>query len=629
MRCTAHTISGYPNIIDDVISGRESEIDYHSIHGVGEKSLRRIIDNLKENYGISDVLAMLQPLGITYKMIKKMLSGYSSPEIFKQELKKNPYILTKLKGLGFRRVDDLVLKLYPDMRVSEKRTIAFLRYYFQWLGENEGDTWILVSTFDEMVKEIIPDCFDIYKEIFEQEKETSTFLHIEDNKIGLQQYRRKEFDVIDILKYLNSIQTKFDIDFDNSVKAAEARQGFEYTEEQVESLRKCCASNVSLICGGAGVGKTSLLRGLISIYKNYSIACCALSAKAAQRIFEATAFPAMTIHRLLKYNGVTFAFNAKDRLPQDVIIIDEASMINTSLFLSLLSAIKEGCKVIICGDDGQLPPIGYGNSFHDLLNLDLFPACKLTKIMRQAAKSGIITDAWSIRNNINPLDRYELKTVRGELLDMTYMFREKPEAMRDLAIKLYLSVLEKNGGNVEEIALITPCKRNRTNCTQDINQIILDCLIPAGTVNSIKYGSKEFREGARIIQVVNDYKQDVYNGEMGYIRSICSRDNKGKKEQVVIAEFGNKTVEYKRSNLDDIELGYCLTVHKMQGSGVQNVIVIIDNTHYKLLDSCLLYTALTRAIKKCLLISEPSAFTRCIKTKASDRRTWLSLIYNS
>ena len=618
-------LAAYPNVVDDVINGRE--IDCNKIKGVGQKSWDKIKENLLENYGISDILVMLQPLGISYKMIKKLLAGYASPELLKQELNRNPYILTKLKGLGFKRVDDLVLKLFPDMRENEKRVIAFLRYYFQWLGENDGDTWIPVTTLNSTVREIIPECEPIYHRIFAEEKEKPAFLFIEDDKVGLKEYRRKEYSCRDILVYLNNIVTKYQVDFDKGVKIAEEQQGFSYTEEQIESLKKCCQSNVVLICGGAGVGKTSLLRGLIAIYRNYSIACCALSAKAAQRIYEATGYKATTIHRLLKYNGTDFTYNEQNRLIEDVIIIDEASMINTSLFLHLLSAIKEGSKVIICGDDGQLPPIGYGNTFHDLLNLDLVTTCKLTKIMRQAAKSGIITDAWSVRNNINPLDRYELKITRGELLDMTYMFRDNREAMRDLAVKLFFKTFEKYG-NVEDIAIITPCKRNRTNCTQDINRIILDRLIPQGTAIEMTYGDKVFREGARIIQIVNDYQQDVFNGEMGYVKRIYrKKDIDGKPYELLEADFGGKIVAYKRSELDKIELGYCLTVHKMQGSGVKYVIVLIDNTHFKLLDSCLLYTGLTRAISKCLLIAEPQAFDKCIKTKASDRRTWLSLCY--
>ena len=620
-------LAAYPNVVDDVINGRE--INYRKIKGIGEKSWNKIRDNLIKNYGVADIITMLRPYGVTVKMVQKLLSSYSSPQILKQELEKNPYILTKLKGLGFKRVDDLALKLVPKMRNSEERTIAFLRYYFQWLGENEGDTWIPVNQLDTSVREIIPECEEHYKRISEEEKATPRFLHIEDNMIGLQEYYNKEHSCVGKLRYLDAIKTDYQVNIQKGIEIAERQQGFTYTPEQIESLKKCCESNVVLICGGAGVGKTSLLRGLIAIYRNYSIACCALSAKAAQRIYEATGHPATTIHRLLKYNGIAFGVNPQNPLFENIIIIDEASMINTSLFLSLLSAIKEGSKVIICGDDGQLPPIGYGNTFHDLLNLDLFNSCKLTKIMRQAAKSGIITDAWAVRNNTNPLDKYELKITRGELQDMTYMFRDDRKTMRDLAIKIFLKTLEKYG-NIEDIAIITPCKKNRTNCTQDINNIILNTLIPRDSNNEITYGDKVFREGARIIQVVNDYKQDVFNGEMGYVRKIYTRCNdKGKTEQVLEAEFGDKTVIYRKQDLDNVELGYCLTIHKMQGSGIKYVIVVIDNTHYKLLDSCLLYTGLTRAVKKCLLIAEPQAYDRCIRTKASDRRTWISLCYQN
>ena len=401
---------------------------------------------------------MLQPLGVSYRMIKRLLSAYSSPEIFKQTLYNNPYILTKIKGLGFKRVDDLVRKLNPEMLVSEKRTVAFLRYYFQFIGENDGNTYITVAELNTAIREHIPECEGIYKDIFDKEVASSAFLHIDDNKVGLQRYYRKEHAVVNYLKNLDSANNYFQIDFDKGVKIAENQQGFEYTEEQIQCLKKCCQSNVVLICGGAGVGKTSLLRGLIAIYRNYSIACCALSAKAAQRIFEATGHPATTIHRLLCFDGNKFVHDESNPLNEQVIIVDEASMINTSLFLSLVSAVRRNCKVIICGDDGQLPPIGYGNSFHDLLNLDLFNSCKLTKIMRQAAKSGIITDAWAVRNNTNPLSRYELKMVRGELKDMTYMFRDNRDTMQKLAIKVCFSALDKCNGNVEDVALIVPCK---------------------------------------------------------------------------------------------------------------------------------------------------------------------------
>ena len=238
--------------------------------------------------------------------------------------------------------------------------------------------------------------------------------------------------------------------------------------------------------------------------------------------------------------------------------------------------------------------------------------------MRQAEKSGIVTDAAKIRENISPLDRPELKVSTGELNDMTYMFRDNREGMRELAIKLYLKAIEQSG--VDNTIIITPCKQNRTNSTFEINNIIQDELIP-DTVQSIKFGIKEFRVGAKVIQRSNNYDLNVFNGEVGFITDIFKCDGKN----MVRIDFGNgKIIDFEQSLLADVELAYALTCHLTQGSEYQNVICIIDNTHYKLLDSCLLYTAITRAKKKCLLIAEPSAFRRCIQNKASDRNTWLS-----
>lgn len=616
----------YPNVVQDILDNKD--IDYNAIKGIGKKTWDKICENVIKNYGVADIITLLQPLGVTYNMINKLIQHYPTPEIAKQELQRNPYILTRIHGLGWQRVDDIALKLYPQFRESDIRTLAFLKYYLRGLGENEGHTYMRLDALNEEVNTHIPECYEVYQSIIEKQKHNGLFLHFEDDLIGLQEYYDTEYEVVNILKHLNSINSYFSIDFEAGRQRAENAQSFKFTDEQIECLKQCCQGNVVLISGGAGVGKSTILRGIVNIYQKYSIACCALSAKAAQRIKEATGHDAMTIHRLLGYDGRKFKFDVNAKLPYNVLIIDEASMINTSLFYHLLCAVNEGTKVIVCGDDGQLPPIGYGNSFHDLLNLDLFNSCKLTKIMRQAAKSGVIVDAWQIRNNKNPLQRYEHKIVRGELGDMTYMFRTNREAMRDLAINLFFKSIEN--GSVEDTVIITPCKQNRVNCTQEINNIILDRLIPDDGKLSARYGQKVFRVGTRVMQIVNDYKNNVYNGEMGYVDKIYhAHDNNGKYLCIDIAfgDDGQKVVSYKQSELCNIELAYCLTVHKMQGSGVKNVIVLIDNTHFKLLDSCLLYTGLTRTIKKCLLIAEPNAFERCIKTKASKRRTWLSLEY--
>ncbi len=397
-----------------------------------------------------------------------------------------------------------------------------------------------------------------------------------------------------------------------------------FTDEQKEAIRKCCETNVSLISGQAGTGKSTILRALTTIYKNRMIKCCALSAKAANRIKEATDHDASTIHRLLRYNGGLFECDKNNPLSCEMLIVDEASMINLDIFGNIFEAVKMGTKVVICGDDEQLPPIGCGNIFHDLLKFENYNCCKLTKILRQAEKSGIISDSRKIRQNLFPVERPERKIVTGVLQDMTYAFRNDREEIRDLAIKSYMKSVA--GSGIENTIIIMPCKQNRVNCTEEINRIVLDALIPYNG-KSLCLGNKEFRVGARVIQRVNNYNNNVFNGEMGTVTDIDTE------KFIMLVDFGesvensgnNKVIEYNYDTLGEIELAYALTIHVTQGSGYDNVIVLIDNSHYKLLDSCLLYTAVTRAKKRCLLIAEPSAFEKCINSKASERKTWLML----
>lgn len=610
----------YPNVVDDVMNGKE--IDYSVIHGVGEYTWNKIKKNIFDNYAMSDLLVYLQPLGITFKMLSKLLGDEPNPVLLQQKIKEDPYVLTKIKGLGFKTVDAMALKLNPDIKVSQKRLVAFLNYYFVELGESTGNTLVNKTVIDNIISNDYPECTEIYNDLIEHEKTGGLFLCIIGDDIGLARYHNAEMSVYNLLQAIDTADSsdKFEIDIEKGIKSAESIQGFNFADEQKECINNICQHNVSLLTGKAGAGKSSVLRAVTEIYKDYSIACCALSAKAAQRIIETTGHDAMTIHRLLQFNPSRgWGFNEENPLPFDIVILDEASMVNIPLFKVLLSAISLGTKVILCGDDGQLPPIGYGNLFHDLLEHNCFHSFKLKQIHRQAAKSGIISDAAKIRNNENPLSKPATKVVTGELQDMTYMFRDNREGMRNLAVKLFLKAIEQDG--VENTIIITPCKQDRINSTFEINKIIQDKLFPSPK-KSIKIGVKEFRVGDRIIQTVNDYEINVMNGETGYVTDIVDNNT-------IMVRFDNKSeMMYTRDNCANIELAYALTIHKTQGSGYKNVICIIDNTHYKLLDSCLLYTGITRAVKKCLLIAEPSAFRQCIRNKASDRNTWLKNFFD-
>lgn len=622
-------LSQYPNIVEEMINGTDN-VDLNLLKGIGKYTYESIKEKVLDNYVISDILILLQPLGVKYPTIKKLLMGEPNPALLKEKLIDNPYIMLDIRGFGFKTVDGLALKLNPEIKISAKRTYAFIKYYFKELGNGQGHTWVTVDTLENAVRDNIPECLDVYNTVVENEKERDMILHFDGDRVGLKEYYKLERDIFDILKEIQGYPA-LEISEENITKGieqAETEQGFTLTDEQREIVLKSLNDNVCIIVGFAGTGKTTISRALLNIYKQaeYSISCCALSAKAAQRITEATGMESSTIHRLLGYSPQGFVCNHQNPLNADVILVDEGSMINSYVFCALLSAIKEGAKVIICGDNRQLPPIGYGNIFGDLLTkTDCFSISRLTKVLRQAEKSGILMDANKIRSGQYPIEQPELKIVNGELQDMTYMFRDSREGLQKIAVKTYLKAIEQDG--MDEVVIITPRKEHCENSTLEINKQIVDILADKNG-RSMKMGQKEFFVGSKVMQMDNNYEKNVFNGEVGYITDI--RDYQEGKEKVVqfTVEFKLndqlKKVVYNRNELDQLDLAYAMTVHKSQGSGYKTVIIITDMTHYTLLDTCLLYTAITRAKKRCLLLSEPSAFKMCMNNnKSKSRQTWL------
>ena len=621
----------YPNIVEDIVNGNDN-VDIKSLNGIGKTTYNLIKKNVLDNYIISDILILLQPLGVKYSMIKRLLMGEPNPVLLKDKLIDNPYIMLDLKGFGFKTVDSLALKLNPEIKISAKRTYAFIKYYLKEIGNSQGHTWLNMNVLENAVRDNIPECLDVYNDLIDVEQQTERILHFDGDKVGLLSYYTMERDIFNILQEIQSYPSLKveDDDIEKGIAQAEKEQGFKLTDEQRHVVNSSLNDNVCVIAGKAGCGKTTISRALLNIYKhaNYSIVCCALSAKAAQRITEATGFSASTIHRLLGVspgnNG--FLHNYNNPLDADVILIDECSMINSYIYHAVVSAIKEGAKIIMCGDNRQLPPIGYGNIFGDLLlKTDKLHISHLTKVLRQAEKSGILSDANKIREGVMPIEQPELRIVNGELQDMIYMFRDTREGLRNIAVKSYLAAIEQDG--MDEVVIITPRKENCENSTLEINLKLSDLLLDKqGKI--MKIGKKEYLVGSKVMQIDNNYEKNVFNGEVGYIKNI-EEVQEGKEKTVKFeVEFKLndqiRTITYTRNELDQLDLAYAMTIHKSQGSGYKTVIILIDMTHYTLLDTCLLYTAITRAKKRCLLLAEPSAFKMCMNNnKSKSRQTWL------
>lgn len=621
----------YPNIVDDVISGRE--IDLTHVHGIKEKSFAKIKEKIINTYSMSELLMMLQPLGITFNTIQKIYSIESNVEVLKKMIKKNPYILTRIRGLGFKKVDNIAMKINPDIRVSRERLIAFLDYYFVEMGNKDGHTYCEFAKLDRDVKSQLNDCYDIFLQFIENEKENPKYLFMGfEGLVGLMRYYNTEKSILEILNDIDKYSQKYSnnpkINYERSMEKTEKRLGFSLTEEQKYAVESTLDNGVTIITAKSGSGKTTCLNGIVDLYKDtHKIAMCSLSAKASRRMTEATNQEASTIHKLLGYGkgnkelGELYEYNANNRLPHDIVIIDEATMINAEIFLALLRAINPLGKVVIVFDNGQLPPIGYANVANDLLSSD-FNICTLTKVHRQAEASGILTDGNKIREQICPIDKPVVKEIHGELNDLCYMFREDRTQMRNILIKSYLKYVEELG--IENAVIIVPRKDTCTNSCAEINIIIQDELIK-NDVPFINRGDMKFKLGARVIQKTNNYDKGVVNGELGFIVDIWKDDEN--KEHFKVKFDDEKIVAFDRMDISDIQLSYALTCHSYQGSEIHTALVCVDNTHYSLLSSNWLYTAITRAKKRCLLVAEPSAFQMCIKNKLDNKRkTFLSLM---
>ena len=621
----------YPDIVDMVIDNKniDSEIDLNKLKGIKDFTWTIIKNKILDNYLMSDVLSLLSPYGISQKRIKQLFNEEPNPYLLKEKLLNDPYIITEIDGIGFKTADTIALKINSDLLISEQRVKGFIKDYLKNIGEDRGDTWIYLSELDSAIKENILEAESLYNEFIESEKQHETILHIEEDEekndymVGFHYYYWVESEIWDIINELNNQNNLYltQENIDEGIRIAEEIQGYKYTKEQLDVILNVLKKSFSVIVGLGGTGKTSITRAILNIYDQagYSIGACALSARAGKRLEEVSGFQAMTIHRLLGAQGLNqFLYNRYNKLPYNIIIVDEYSMIYSGLYLKLFEAINPGTKVILIGDVGQLPPLSYGSFPTDILSKENFQINKLTKVHRQAERSGIISDANKIRNGKDPLKGEKLlKTIHGELQDMYYICRNDRESLRKIAINTFLKSVEEVG--LDNVQIIVPRKKDCINSTEEINKIIQG-ILTSNTSSEIKHGKKSFKLNNKVMHIKNNYDLGVFNGEIGYIKEIGIKEN----QDYLIVEYPDKMIEYTRSELSELDLAWASTCHKIQGGQAKYIIGIIDNTHYTLLDQTFLYTMLTRGQERVLLLYEPYAYDRCLNNnKVKERNTWM------
>lgn len=637
---------------DDVIKLLENR-DVKSlmkIKGIGNQVALRMIDEYEESKDYSSIYMELGQLGFTHTFIKKLVDFYKSPDTVIDIVKNNPYDLLRVEGIGFKKADEVACKV-GITQYDIRRIKGFLLYYLNDQGE-AGRSYL---NYQDLMKALYDTLGFIPEEII-----NATAKQMIDNKdvvvldngskIALKKFYDLEKNIMNELFRLqiglvkvvendsnkvNSIHDdyiprSFNIgNWETITENVEEKQGFMFTDEQRAAIKLSLDNHVMALTGGAGVGKTSTANGICSLYSGYSILACALSGKASVRITEATGLPASTIHKALGYQNGEFMFNKENKLAVDIVLIDEATMINGTLFLSLLEAIPTGAKVIIMGDVQQLTPIGNCQVFADILDNNVLPVVKLSKPHRQALRSGIIPTSIKIANQQQIFDgNYTGNVIIGELEDMELDISGKgnDESISDKIIKHFQVELEKFH-DVMEVQICVPMRlRGELSC-YNLNSKIQSIYNPKlSNCNEIEIflekkndEAKKYiiRAGDKVINTKNNYKcinsegdtTPVFNGNMGIVKEI------EKNGMCTIDFIGVGEVLFTKSDCKNLELGYACTVHKLQGSGFCSTIVGLDNSSYIMNNSELLYTAITRAKKYCILVANNYAVVKAIQTK--------------
>ena len=470
----------------------------------------------------------------------------------------------------------------------------------------------------------------IFKESIEELIEDNELIAIKGGEVIVSKryYSSERAVALELLRLADTTILKEIKNIDEIISKVEEEQGFEFNNEQRDAIGKVVNNNVIAITGSGGTGKSTIARGIVMAVGKLNSAAISLSGKAGQRLSETTGLTGQTIHRFLGYNpNEGFKMNRDNQIDFDLVVLDEASMVDIGLFRRLLEAIPTGNKLVLLGDVHQLQAIGAGSVLLDIMNSGVILSEELTKIHRQAQKSGIITVANKVRKGERVIkSSFDGEEVVGELKDFKFIVQSNAKTSedritKDVILKEFTRHLD-NGESISDIQVIVPMKSRGKASTQRLNKEMQEIYNPYMDDESelITTRFKDeyiLRIGDKVICKKNNYKtvgingdeRPIFNGSMGIVKSI------DKMTQSLIIEFYNiGSVVIGKSIKGSIELAYAITIHSAQGSQWKNVIVGIDYSMYTMLNKELLYTAITRAEKYCTLVGENKAIGHAVRT---------------
>ena len=597
-------------------------LDHHSgrlreIPKVGPKKIASIVQGWREGKGTREVMIFTQTYGISAGKAAKIYRTYGPDSV--AIIKRDPYRLCRdIWGIGFATADRIALAVGLP-KDSPLRARAAIVFTLRTEADEAGHCWTSEPDLLLHAQELVGISVETLAEALKHELDAGRVVK-EGDRLYLRDLWVAERRVAAKLKDLLVSPPAFaPIDPDRAVAWWERKTGFTLAPAQLRAVRASVGSKVSIVTGGPGVGKTTIIRALVEIFQartgvhKITVQLGAPTGRAAKRMAESTGAPAQTLHRLLKYNPQTnaFTYNEERPLAGDVFIFDEMSMVDIRLMADLVVALPRRATLILVGDTDQLPSVGPGNVLRDLIASQTIPTSQLTEIFRQDSSGLIVRNA----HHVNAGEPFE---TRAGASDFYFVAQDDPAKALDLVLDFMVTRIPRHFHlePLQDVQVLTPMRRNLLGA-ENLNAAIQKRLNGAGP--GVVRGGMEFRAGDRVMQLRNNYDKDVYNGDVGFVQSVEPT------ERTLVVLFDGRPVEYRAADLDELTLAYATTIHKSQGSEYPAVIVLLHRQHYMMLQRNLLYTAITRGKKLVLVIGSPWAVKQAIETNVvRARRTSLA-----
>ncbi|MBQ3047852.1 MAG: ATP-dependent RecD-like DNA helicase [Clostridia bacterium] len=605
------------------------------VRGISVKKAIEIGQCYTDIKKMQEAVIFLQSYDISTNLSVKIFNFYKDKTV--ELVSDNPYLLVEdIDGVGFLTADKIAAKMGIES-CSNFRIRAGTIHVLKENSDKNGNTYILKDALKQGVANVLnlkeEEFFSIFGselEKLEIESYVKTFNYKDQDCVALKKYYKMESRIASKINLLNVSKTEINVDVDDEIKEYERVNKIKLHEDQKEAIKKAVLSQVSIITGGPGTGKTTIVKCILSALKKYSknIFLLAPTGRASKRLSEACSHKASTIHRALEVSftegeSAFFNFNERNKLVADVVIVDEMSMVDVSLFYSLLKALPNTCKLILVGDKDQLPSVGAGNVLHDLIASKVCDCVKLSHIYRQDDKSLIVTNAHLINDGKMP-------DLSNKSTDFFYEGRLEPQSMYDCIVELVSSRLPKFlKCDPTEIQVLCAMKSGVCG-VENLNKKLQEVLNPQSLKKiELNYETRLFREGDKVMQMVNNYdlewrREDglieefgkgVFNGDMGRIVSIDFQTG-----ETEVKFEDDRICRYSRTEALELSVCYATTIHKSQGSEFDAVVIPVVAGSNQIITRNLLYTAVTRAKKLVVLVGPKKNIARMIYNNFTAKR---------